>query len=118
MSNGKWLNNIGRIIKKKDKEDGTPGGYFMVFERRKDKDGNYIGDNCFPLTVNEGDFFQLKPKKDDLQGLVDAGKLKQEVADEICKTVRFEISRAPEKDSAPAKDKSASKKADKDEVNF
>ena len=108
----KWLNNIGRIIKKKD------GGYFMVFERRKDKDQKYIGENPFPLIVNEGDFFQLKPKKDDLKGLIEQGKITEETANKICETVRFEISRAPQKDGESKGTADAPAKSKKDEVNF
>lgn len=118
MSN-KWLNNIGRIIKKKD------GGYFLVFERQKDADGNYRGEDPFPLTVNEGDIFQLKKKEDDLAGLVEMEKMTQETADKIAKVVRFEVSKAPDKeekksDKAKGKAKSKSKSGndDDDEINF
>jgi hypothetical protein len=52
MKNDKWLNNIGRMVKKKDNS-----GYFLVFERRKDKEGNPIGDNPFPLVIEEGTYF-------------------------------------------------------------
>lgn len=107
MSTGKWLNNIGRIIKKKD------GGFFMVFERRQDKNKEYMGENPFPLVVNEGDYFQLKAKKDDLAKLVADGKMTQETADKICETVRFEISRAPEGDG-----KKPAAKSNDDGVNF
>jgi hypothetical protein len=109
MSAGKWLNNIGRIIKKKD------GGFFMVFERQQDKAKQYIGESPFPLTINEGDFFQLKAKKDDLQRLVDTGKMSQETANKIAETVRFEISRAPAKTDGPPL---PAKKANDDGVNF
>lgn len=110
---GKWLNNIGRIIKNKK------GGHFLIFERRKDKNQEYIGESPFPLTVNEGDIFQLRPKREDLQKLVDDGKLSAEAAESICAVVRFEVSRAPlkEEKSEPAKAKSKSSKS-KDEVNF
>lgn len=104
---GKWLNNIGRMCKKKD------GGYFLVFERRKDKNKEYIGDNPFPMVINEGDYFQLKAKKDDLAGLVAKGTLTQEQADKICEVVKFEISRAPQgEESKPEA------KPDKSGVNF
>lgn len=108
-----WLNNIGRMIKKKPKEEGKPAGYCLVFERRKDKDGKYIGESPFPLTINEGDYFQLRKKEDDLAGLVRDGKLSQEIANEICKSVKFEISRAPlgSKENKEAKETN-------DEVNF
>ncbi len=109
---GKWLNNIGRIIKKKD------GGFFMVFERRQDKNKQYIGENPFPLVINEGDFFQLKPKADDLAKLVADGKISQETSDKICETVRFEINRAPAKETdATTETKSQAKPANSG-VNF
>ncbi len=110
MSTGKWLNNIGRIIKKKD------GGFFMVFERRQDKNKQYIGDNPFPMVINEGDFFQLKPKKEDLANLVLTGKLTQELSDKICETVRFEINKAPAKDESGQVTKTA--KPNDGGVNF
>lgn len=106
MSNGKWYNNIGRVIKTKK------GGYFMVFERQKDKDKKYKGESPFPLTINEGDMFQMKLKKDDLQKLVNDGKMSQETADSICETVKFEISKAPARDGKP------NKADDGDGVNF
>lgn len=108
MSQGKWLNNIGRIIKKAN------GGFFMVFERQKDKNKEYIGESPFPLTINEGDFFQVKLKKDDLAKLVADGKMSQETADKICAVVKFEISRAPVEGAA----KKSSKKQEDDEVAF
>lgn len=108
MSNGKWLNNIARLLK-------TSGGkYFMVFERPKDKNKNPIGDNPFPLVINEGDTFQAKLKKDDLQGLVANGKLSQEQADRICETVKFEFSRGPARTNVPV----ASNSNSDDGVNF
>lgn len=115
--NTKWLNNIGRIIKKKD------GGFFMVFERQLDKNKVPRGENPFPLTINEGDFFQLKAKSEDLRNLVESGKMTQETADAICENVRFEISRAPDREgsSAPAPAAAApatATKKSKDEVNF
>lgn len=94
MSQGKWLNNIARLIQTGE------GKFGLVFERPQDKDGNYIGEDPFPLTINEGDWFQAKLKKDDLKRLVDSGKMSQETADKICKRVKFEFSRAP-KDDAP-----------------
>lgn len=107
----KWLNNIGRVIKAKK------GNYFLVFERRKDKDDKPIGEDCFPLVINEGDTFQLKLKRDDLQKLVDEGKMSEETAEKICETVKFEVSKAPPRDAAeqhPAKGKSSNKNG----VNF
>jgi hypothetical protein len=104
MSTG-WINNFARIIKKKD------GGYFMVFERQKDKNKQPIGPNPFPMTFNEGDFLQCKLKKDDLAKFVADGKMSQETADKICETVKFELSRAPAKDAS-------AKKNDPDGVNF
>ncbi len=98
MSKNGWLNNIARIIKKKD------GGHFLVFGRRTDKDKKPIGDNPFPLTVNEGDIFQMKAKSEDLQKLVDDGKMSQETADKICQTVRFEISRGPSSNQGSSDD--------------
>ncbi len=91
-SKGKWLNNVARLIKKKD------GGYFLVFGRRTDKDGTPVGEDIFPLTINEGDIFQAKVKKDDLQRLVDDGRMDQETADDIARRVKFEFSIAPKKD--------------------
>lgn len=107
----KWLNNIGRVIKAKS------GNYFMVFERRKDKDGNPVGEDCFPLVFNEGDTLQLKLKKDDLQKLVDDGKMSQETADKICETVKFEVSRAPQDGSAQSQAKGNNSNA-KTKVDF
>jgi len=108
MSNEKWLNNIARLIK------SSKGKYFMVFERAKDKNKKPIGDNPFPLIINEGDTFQAKLKKDDLQGLVNNGKLSQEQADNICETVKFEFSRAPAR-TAPTVNTNSN---DDDGVNF
>lgn len=113
MANDKWLNNIARVIKKKD------GGFFLKFERRKDKNKQYIGDNPFPLVINEGDILQMRAKKDELAKLVADGKMSQETADKICETVRFEISKAPDstaKATAPAS--SAPPKKDNNGVNF
>jgi len=113
----KWINNVARMIKKKN------GGYFLVFERRKDKDGNYVGESPFPLTIQEGDIFQAKKKADDLKGLVEMGSLTQEAADEICKRVGFEFSIAP-KDEQPSekteepKKEATKKPAKKSEVDF
>ena len=89
MSN-KWFNNIARLIKRKD-----GNGYFMVFERAKDKDGNYRGDSPFPLTINEGDVIQARLKKDELQKLVSSGKMSQETANKINEFVKFEFNIAP-----------------------
>lgn len=89
QSNGKWFNNIARLIKKK------AGGYFLVFERQKNKDGEYIGESPYPLTINEGDILQARLKKEDLAGLVKKGKMSQETADKICEHVKFEFSKAP-----------------------
>lgn len=111
MSKGKWLNNIARLIKKKD------GGYFLKFERQTDKNREYKGESCFPLTINEGDVFQAKLKKDDLQGLVDKGIIDQEKADSICETVKFEFSLAPREESTKAK-APTKKSVPDDEVDF
>lgn len=108
--NNGWVNNLARVIKKKD------GGYFLKFERQKNKDGKPYGDNPFPLAINEGDIFQMKRKEDDLQKLVDEGRMSQETADKICRTVRFEISKAPSRDG-DAKKSNQSSDGD-DEVNF
>lgn len=127
MSKGKWLNNVARLIKKKDKEDGSPGGYFLEFGRRKDKDGNRIGDeNPYPLVINEGDIFQARVKKDELQKLVDKGDMTQEVADKISKHEKFEFSIAPKDETEEPKKtegkkpaaKSKTKSQDSDEVDF
>lgn len=104
----KWLNNIGRVIKSKK------GSYFLIFERQKDKNKNYRGENPFPLTINEGDMFHLKLKKDDLQKMVDDGKMSQETADSICETVKFEVSKAPARDGSNSNQSSDGD----DEVNF
>lgn len=106
MSNTKWLNNIARLLKTKD------GKYFMVFERAKDKNKQPIGENPFPIVINEGDTLQAKLKKDDLAGLVANGKITQEVADRICETVKFEFSKGPARSAAPSKSNSD------DGVNF
>jgi hypothetical protein len=100
MSNSKWLNNLGRIIRVFEKDGVTVKKHFMVFERPKAKDGSYIGESNFPLTINEGDYFQLKPQNENLAGLVKQGKLTQEMADKIYNSVRFEISKAPVVDRA------------------
>jgi hypothetical protein len=94
-----WLNNIARLCKKKD------GGYFLVFERQKDKNKQPIGENPFPITINEGDYFQAKLKREDLAKLVSDGKMSQDTADKICESVKFEISRAPVKGSAKTESK-------------
>jgi hypothetical protein len=106
MSNTKWLNNIARLLKSRD------GKYFLVFARPTDKNKKPIGDNPFPLVINEGDTLQAKLKKDDLQGLVNNGKLSQEQADRICETVKFEFSKGPARTNRPAKSTSD------DGVNF
>jgi len=105
---GKWFNNIARLIKRKD------GGYFLKFERasKKNEAGEYVptGDNPYPLTINEGDIFQARLKRDDLAKLVENGKMSKETADSICESVKFEFSIAPKEGSAA--------KVDKDEVDF
>jgi len=117
--NSGWINNCARIIKTKK------NSYFMVFERRKDKDGDHIGDNPFPMVINEGDTFNLRRKEDDLANLVKEGKISQETADKICETVRWEISRPPreenEKEPKKSEGKSNGKSAkndDNDDLNF
>lgn len=117
MSKGKWLNNIARLIAyTKDNKKG----YFLKFERQSklNKETNkreYIGENPFPLVINEGDTFQAKLKKDDLQRLVDEGKMTAETAAKICETVKFEFSKAPARDGAPA---SSGPETEDDGVNF
>ncbi len=108
MSNDKWINNVARLIKKKD------GGYFLKFGRATKKDGTAIGENPFPLTIQEGDIFQAKLKMADLQKALTDGKLDQAQANKICQTVKFEFSIAPKDGSK----KTETKKADDDEVNF
>lgn len=114
MSKGKWINNIARLIKKKT------GGYFLVFERMKDKDGNPKGENPFPLTIHEGDILQAKLKKDDLAKLVDEGFMSPETAESICERVKFEFSIAPpregqqEENKAPAKSQGNKRKTEVD----
>jgi hypothetical protein len=108
MKNSKWLNNIARLIRRKD------GKYFLKFERAQDKNKQYIGDSPFPLVINEGDVFQARLKKDDLQSLVDSGRMSQEVADRICETVKFEFSKAPDRE-AP---KPSGQSEEDDGVNF
>lgn len=106
----KWFNEIARLIKNKK------GGYFLTFERRKDKDGKYIGESPFPLTINEGDILQAVLKKDRLAGLVKEGLMNQETADKICETVKFEFNLAPK-----TSEKSAPKgrnTSEDDEVEF
>lgn len=108
MANNKWFNNIARLLKRKD------GKYFLKFERSKTKDGTYIGDSPFPLIINEGDTLQARLKKEDLQGLVDNGKLTEAQVAKICETVKFEFSKAPDRAEptvTPVKD-------DDDGVNF
>lgn len=91
MSND-WKNGIGRMIKKKNGK-----GYFLIFERPKDKDGKHIGESHFPLTINEGDIIQMKAKADDLKNMVQKGKMSEETAEKICEVVKFELSIAPKK---------------------
>jgi hypothetical protein len=110
MSKGKWFNNIARVIKKKN------GGYFLAFERAKDKNGNYIGESPYPMTINEGDILQMRLKKDDLAGLVSRGIMTQAIADKICENVKFEVSKPPAADQSQLSDGAATN--DKDEVNF
>ena len=112
QNNGKWLNNVARLIKKAN------GGYFLKFARPTTKDGKPIGDNPFPMTIQEGDVFQAKLKRDDLQSLIDKGIMSEEVADKICATVKFEFSKAP---SDGTTNKGFARKSDGNddgEVNF
>lgn len=109
-SNSGWLNNIARVIK-----SPKTGTYFLAFERRKDKDGNHIGDSPYPLVINEGDTLPMRLKKDDLKGLVENGKISQEDADKICEVVKFEVNMPPKDGQKPTAPKSS--KAD-DDVNF
>ncbi len=101
MSKPKWLNNIARLIKYE--KNGKPG-YFLLFERRKDKDGKFVGESPYPLTINEGDTLQAKLKTEDLKNLVAEGFLTQEAADDICKHTKFEFSKAPPREDDQAKD--------------
>jgi hypothetical protein len=112
MSKGKWLNNIARVIKKKS------GGFFLKFERQKDKNGNYIGENPFPLLVNEGDIFQMRKKEDELARLVESGKMSQATADKITANVKYEISKAPDQAEASETKSETKSSNEKDEVNF
>lgn len=90
----KWVNNIARVIKKKN------GGYMLAFGRKTDRDGNPKGDNPFPLVINEGDILHAELTKASLQKAVEKGLLQQETADKICANEKFTISLAPEKDGA------------------
>jgi hypothetical protein len=116
MSKGEWLNNVGRIIRVYKEDGETIKNHFLKFERRKDKDGNYVGKNPFPLTINEGDTFTMKPKNEDLAGLVKNGTLSQEQADKIYRNVRFELNRPPEDETNKPKDEA--KKPDAGGVDF
>jgi hypothetical protein len=91
-----WFNNIARIVKKKN------GGYFLSFERQKNKEGEYLGESPYPIVINEGDIFQARTKKEDLGRLVELGKMSQEAADRICENVKFEMSIPPKKDEDKA----------------
>jgi hypothetical protein len=112
MSKG-WKNNIGRMVKKKNGK-----GYFLIFGRRKDKDGKPLGENHFPLTINEGDIVQMKTKSDDLANLVREGKMSQETADKICESVKFELAIAPPKEDGDAKTEAADTSDDNSGVDF
>ncbi len=107
-----WKNNIGRMIKKKNGK-----GYFLAFGRALDKDKKPIGENHFPLVINEGDIIQMKPKGDDLARLVADGKMSEETATKICETVKFELSIAPAKEGQQSKASSEEVETD-DEINF
>ncbi len=108
----KWKNGIGRMIKKKNGK-----GYFIKFERPKGKDGNYIGESHFPLTINEGDIVQMKAKADDLAKMVSEGRMTEETAQKICEHVKFELSIAPA--STKSEDKSAaSEVVESSEVDY
>lgn len=117
-----WFNNIARIVKRKKEKLTDPDRYFMVFERRKDKSGAYVGESPFPLTINEGDILQAKKKSEDLKGLVELGTISQAQADEICKYVGFEISIAPPREEQagqePKKEAEAKPAAKKNEADF
>ena len=89
----------------------------MVFERRKDKEGNHIGDSPYPLVIQEGDIFPLRLKKDDLKRFVDEGSMSQETADKICETVKFEMSIPPQDEEKP-KTQPSKKSKSSDEVDF
>lgn len=107
---GKWLNNVARIIK--FNKNGK-SGYFLKFERRQDKDGNYIGEDPFPIVINEGDILSMKTKSEDLAKLVADGRMSQETADKICESVKFEISIPPrDQDATPAKPTEKKSKVD------
>lgn len=124
MSKG-WFNNIARLVKRKKDKPSDPDKYFVVFERRKDKNGNYVGESPFPLTIEEGTYFEAKKKSEDLKGLVELGTITQAQAEEICKYVGFEISLAPpredkqeQKKEPEAKSSAAKTVTKKSEVDF
>lgn len=93
-----WHNNIGRIIKKEN------GGYFLVFERKKDKDKKYKGDSPFPITIEEGDYLHVELTKDSLEKAVKKKLLKKSVADKIAEREKFTISLPPVKDEESSDD--------------
>lgn len=95
---------VGNVLKKKKTVDSEPDRYYMKFERRKDKSGNYVGDSPFPLTINEGDILSMFSTKDSLQRSVDAGKLSQEMADKIASFVRFDICKANDDENSGGND--------------
>lgn len=90
----KWVNNIARIVKKKN------GGYMLKFERKQDRDGNYKGDSPFPLTINEGDILHAELTKESLAKAVEKGLMTEETAEKISKFEKFTISLAPSKEAS------------------
>lgn len=109
----KWINGAIRLVKyTKKQKDGTPllddkgrevQGFFLSFERRKDKDGNYVGENPFPLVINEGDTLPAeRVSRESLDEAVKAGRLSQAAAEAIIKNVAYTIS-IPPKDEGKTK---------------
>lgn len=91
----KWVNNIARVVKKKN------GGYMLKFERQKDRDGNYKGDSPFPLTINEGDILHAELTKASLARAVEKGFMTEDTAKKISEREKFTISLAPLKGENP-----------------
>lgn len=110
--NSGWYNNIARLVKKKN------GKFCLIFERSKNKAGEHMGESPYPLVINEGDILQARLKREDLEGLVVSGKMSQEIADRICETVKFEISKAPDADDNLSKSVSVKKSPAKGGVDF
>lgn len=105
--NGKWFNNIARIIKTKK------GGYVLVFGRPTDKDGKpKTEENPFPIVINEGDILPAKLKKVLLDKLVEEGRITEETAERIGAIEKFEI------DLPPRETKKKKNKSDDDGVDF